>query len=182
MMFHVNRWATVYVNVLGDNAGAGLNCLRALIPAVKNIPGAFLFGYTAGRRLEKIMRESAAGLAEGEELEYTIRFITMLIEKNRFGNVDRILERIEKIIDERKGILELTAETAFPPDKAFEEEIKQQVARRLGAAGIKMKWQLAPELLGGYRLRIGGFYVDASLKGQTEKMAAELAAAASAGC
>jgi F0F1-type ATP synthase delta subunit len=31
-----------------------------------------------------------------------------------------------------------------------------------------------PELLGGYRLRIGGFYIDASLKGQVEKMTSDL--------
>jgi F-type H+-transporting ATPase subunit delta len=184
-MFHVDRWAAVFVNTLGDNAGAGLDCLRAMVPAVKNIPA--LFGLTAGRRLEKVLRESAADFpaeagapsgagAPAGALEYTIRFITLLVEKKFFGNIDRVLEKIEKNLDERKGILEVIAETASLPDEAFKEERKQLIARQLGVAGVKMKWKFVPELLGGYRLRIGGFYVDASLKGLAEKMTADLAA------
>ena len=39
-----------------------------------------------------------------------------------------------------------------------------------------MRTKVVPELLGGYRLRIGEFSIDASLKGQLEKMADKLAA------
>ena len=37
-----------------------------------------------------------------------------------------------------------------------------------------MKIKLVPELIAGYCLRIGGFYIDASLRGQLEKMTAVL--------
>ena len=187
-MFHGERWAAAFVDELGENAGAGLACLRALVPPVQAIPGA-LFGRSAARRLEKILRESiaAAGFPGSKEgaaadpaalpaAEYAVRFISLLVEKNFFKHIDPLLRRIEKLLDEQKGILDVTAESAVPPDGAFEEALRRVIMQKTGAAGIRMQSRLAPELLGGYRLRIGGFYVDASLKGQIEQMAANLAA------
>ena len=175
-MFHVNRWAAVFVGAAGDKAEEGLGCLRTMVPVVNAIPGA-LFGRSAARKLEKILREGASTAGCAAEAEYAIRFITMLVEKNSFGNINTVLQRIEKILDERKGILNVTAESAFPPDEALKEELRRQIAGRTGAAEIKMNWRLVPELLGGYRLRIGAFYVDASLKGQVEKLSADLESA-----
>ena len=177
-MFHANRWAAAFVGAAGDKAEEGFGCLRAMVPAVNAVPGA-LFGHSAARRLEKILREgvSAASITANAGAEWAIRFITMLVEKNSFGNIDTVLQRIEKILDEQKGILNVTAESAFPPDEALKEEFRRQIAGRTGAAEIKMNWRLVPELLGGYRLRIGAFYVDASLKGQVEKLSADLEAA-----
>jgi F-type H+-transporting ATPase subunit delta len=173
-MFHVNRWAAAFAEVAGDKAGDGLDCLKALVPAVRSVPGE-VFGYDVSRRLEKVLRESAAaaGFSADMGTEYAIRFITILVEKNLFENIDPVLKKIEKIVDDRNGVLEVTVESASPDD-VFEEEFRQQILQRTGAAGIKMSRRLVPELLGGYRLRIGGFYIDASLKGQLEKMTEEL--------
>jgi F-type H+-transporting ATPase subunit delta len=181
-VFHVNRWAAAFAGVAGDKTGDGLDCLKALVPAVKAVPGE-VFGFSASRRLEKMLRESAAaaGFAAGDTTggdaaaEYAIRFITLLVEKNLLGHIEPVLRRIEKIVDTKNGILEVAAESAFPLDGAFEEEFRRQILRRTGAAGIKVNRRVVPELLGGYRLRIGGFYIDASLKGRAEKMTAELA-------
>jgi F-type H+-transporting ATPase subunit delta len=170
-MFHVSRWAAAFTGVAGDNAEEGLACLKALVQAVKSAPGG-MFGYAAARRLEKALRESASAVNAGAE--YAIRFITLLVEKNGFRHIDTVMQKIEKIIDGWNGILEVTVESVSLPDDALAEELSRQIAARTGAAGIKMNRRAVPELLGGYRLRIGGFYVDASLKGQAEKLTAEL--------
>ena len=180
-MFHVNRWAGVFINVLGENAEEGLGCLKAIIPSVKAIQSA-LFGYYTALRLGKILRECVAGFSEtdggpGKATEYVIRFIVLLVQKNHFGEIDSVMRRIEERIDEQKGILTVIAESAALPDGAFEEKLQRDLAGRLEAREIKLKTRLVPDLLGGYRLRIGGFYVDASLKGQLEKMKADLEAA-----
>ena len=99
----------------------------------------------------------------------------MLVEKKSFKKIDSVLEKIEKYIDTKKGVVYVTVESAFPVDSVLEEELKEQVARQLGAAEVKMNRRLLPELLGGYRLRVGGFYIDASLKRQVGKMTAYLA-------
>ncbi|MDR0302025.1 MAG: F0F1 ATP synthase subunit delta [Treponema sp.] len=172
-----NRWAVVFISVLGENAQEGLSCLKALAGPVKTVSGA-LFGYSAARRLEKLLRESVSAVQNsgGIVVEYVIRFITLLVEKNQFKYIDLILQRIEERIDGRNGTLTVIFESAAPMDGVLEEELKTRIARQTGAVNVKMKTRLVPDLLGGYRLRVGGFYVDASVKGQMEKMQAELEA------
>jgi F-type H+-transporting ATPase subunit delta len=214
---HGSRWAAVFVTVLGDNAAEGLSCLKALALPVKTISGA-LFGYSAARRLEQLLRESAAAMHDnlttedtefhgGIEsstvlklratpcnsvvknltsmhmtdntmiIEYAIRFITLLVAKNQFKYIDIILHKIEERIDERAGTLMLTVESANPLGSAFEQELTRRIEQQTGAKHIKIEMRLVPALLGGYRLRAGGLYVDASVKGQMDKMRADLEAA-----
>ncbi|HCC37652.1 MAG TPA: hypothetical protein DEQ14_08565, partial [Treponema sp.] len=100
--------------------------------------------------------------------------ICLLVEKKVFHKADLIIEKIEKRLDEQNGVLEVIAETALPVNSAFEDELSGMIQKRTGAAQVKTRFRLVPELLAGYRLRIGGLRVDASLKGQLEKMAADL--------
>jgi len=172
-VIHGNRWAAVFITVLGDNAAEGLACLKAMVQPIKTVSGA-LFGYSAARRLEKLLRESAG--TQDITVEYTIRYITLLVAKNQFKHIDMILQKIEERIDERAGTLAVTIESASPLDNAFEQELRRRILERTGAANVKMKTRLVPDLLGGYRLRAGGLYVDASVKGQMDKMRAGLEA------
>ena len=176
-MIHGNRWAAVFITVLGENAAEGFACLKAMVQPIKTVSGA-LFGYSAARRLEKLLRGSAAqsGGLDDITIEYVIRFITLLIAKHQFKHIDLILQKIEERIDERAGTLTVTIESASPLDNAFEQELRRRIVERTGAANIKMKTCLVPALLGGYRLRAGGLYVDASVKGQMDKMRADLEA------
>jgi F-type H+-transporting ATPase subunit delta len=179
-VFHEDRWAAAFITVLGDTAGAGLDCLKALIPPVQSVSGA-LFGQTAARRLEQTLRDAAGRTAANDAAaEYAIRFITLLVEKNGFRHIDSLVRRIERRLDEQNGVLDVTVESAAPLDGDCAEDLRQQILERAGAAGITMRTRLVPELLGGYRLRIGGLCVDASLKGQLEQMSADLVAAAAA--
>jgi F-type H+-transporting ATPase subunit delta len=174
-VFHGNRWAAAFVTALGENAGAGFDCLKTMAVPLKAVSGV-LFGYSAARRLETILRESAGSRANKEiSLEYAIRFICLLVEKNRFKYIDLVINKIEEHLDARKGILAVTVESASPLDSVFTEKLKQRIIEQLGAAEVKMKTVQIPALLGGYRLRIGGFYIDASLRGQMEKMKTDLA-------
>jgi F-type H+-transporting ATPase subunit delta len=179
-VIHGNRWAAVFITVLGENAAEGLDCLKAMIQPIKTVSGT-LFGFSAARRLEKLLRESVADGTGGKQdsivIEYVIRFITLLVEKKQLKYIDIILQKIEERIDERTGTLAVTVESASPLDSVLEKELMRRIVERTGAANIKMKTRLVPALLGGYRLRAGGLYVDASVKGQMDKMRADLEAA-----
>ena len=172
-MFHGNRWAGAFISSAGADAGAALACLKAITPAVKTSK-VTLFGHIDAARLEKTLRECAAGSAPATE--YAIRFISLLVEKNCFRHIDAVLQKIEQRLDEREGIIYVSVDSASPMDSALEEELKRVVKEQYGAAGIKMKTAVAPDLLGGYCLRIGGYFIDASLKGQLEQMKADLVA------
>ena len=187
-VFHVNRWARVYINALGENAGAGLEYLRALVPPIKTIPSA-LFGKTCAKRLEKILRESAgtAGIFADEipvqgassglsrsTVEQVIKFVSLIIEKNHFADIDSIISKTEEFWERRNGVLAVTAETAEQMDNIMEDDLKRRIMQVTGAEKVLMKTQIVPELMGGYRLQFGGLYIDASLKGQVQKMKTEL--------
>jgi hypothetical protein len=187
------RWAAAFIGACGVRAESGFGCLRAMVPAVKAIPGG-LFGQDAGRRLEALLRGGlgAAGLAaelhgadageSGEprgsfppEAEYAVRFLSLLVRKNLFRlHIDSIIRQIERRLDGQRGVLEVIAECAVPPDRGFEEYLKKEIQEKTGAAGIKLQTRRKPELLGGYRLWIGGLCVDASLKGLLANMTKEL--------
>jgi F0F1-type ATP synthase delta subunit len=177
-MFHGNRWAAVFVNCLAENTEAGFVCLKTLVKPLESVSET-LFGFSAARRLEKTLRESATAdndpADNGLALEYSIRFICLLVEKKCFRHIDMVLRNIEERLDAKKGILAVTVESATTIDVDFEEKLKQKIMEKTGATGIKMKAVLNPELIGGYRMQIGGFYVDASLKRQIEKMKIVLA-------
>ena len=178
-MFHENRWAAAFVAMTGNDP-QGLAFLKAAVPQIKTIPGA-LFGYSDSRQLEKLLLEGAnsAGFS-GASIEYAIRFISMMVEKNCFMHIDSVQKKIEELFDKQNGILTVTAESASELDDIFRDELRRQIQDINGAKKVNLETRLVPELLGGYRLRFGGFYVDASLKGQAERMKADLTAAMAA--
>jgi len=177
-MFYAQRWASAFLSVSGKDANEAFLCLKALSAQIKTVHGVF-FGRASSVKLEKILRESAAdrassSAAKNPAIEYVIRFLCLLVEKNSFRHIGLILQKIEQTLDEQNGILEVTVESASPVESGFEKELSKMIKERTGAANVKMKTRVRPELLGGYLLRIGGNYVDASIKGQLENMAAYL--------
>ena len=167
-MFHADRraarWATAFINVLGKDAGAQLEYLKALRPALKPVLRD-LSGLSAAKQLEKVLRGHS-----GPESEMTIRFVSLMVSKNRFGSIDSIIAGIEQKLDEQKGILNLTVETAAAADSTLKSELEKMICEQTGAAGINMKLKVVPELIAGYRLRIAGLCIDASLRGQLNTM------------
>ena len=174
-MFHVDRWVGAFMAVSGENAESAFECLKAIAPPLKSVRGVF-FGHNAAAELETMLRESVNAAEPPVAVEYAIRFICLLVEKDCFRYVDVLLSGIEQRLDEQKGIIALSLEAASAVDSGFEKELARMIREKMGAAGVKMKTSVRPELLGGYRLRIGGFFIDASLKGQLAKMKADLEA------
>jgi F-type H+-transporting ATPase subunit delta len=181
-MFHAERWTGAFLTVSGANANEAFLCLKALAAQVRTIDG-ILLGHSASGRLEKILRESVAAVgtadtagAETPPVEYAIRFLCLLVEKNCFRYINLLLQKIEQNLDAQNGILNVVIEVAVPMDGGFEEKLALMIKNKTGASGVKMKTCVRPELLGGYILRIDSHYVDASLKGQLESMAAHLGA------
>jgi ATP synthase F1 delta subunit len=173
-MFHAERWAGAFLSVSGADANEAFLCLKALAAQVKTIGGT-LFGHSASAKLEKILRESSNLVhEETPAAEYAIRLLCLLVEKNCFRYVGPLLQKIEQKLDAQNRILDVTVEAASAVDGGFEKELTLMIKEKTGATGVKIKTRIRPELLGGYLLRIGSFYIDASLKGQLESMAVQL--------
>ena len=174
-MFLVSRWAEMFLAASGSpNSGTSaedaFTCLKAFAVPVKSASGVF-FGLNAAEKLESILRD---GSKASPEQEYAIRFICLLAEKGCLKHIDSVLERIELMLNRKNKVLGLTVEAAASLDSAFTEELAGTIKEKTGALGVNLKTKVKPELLGGYLLRADGFYIDASLKGQTDKMMKEL--------
>jgi F-type H+-transporting ATPase subunit delta len=192
-MFLAERWAEAFVYAAGafdggadiagpeesiKNAREGLAFLRAVFPLIREIPGE-VAGSAAAFRLERMLRAAAAKSAVEKTpgLEAALRLTVLLVKKDglRFG--DAVTGAIEQIIDRRRGLLEGVLESAAPPEENFLEDLKKVLIKKTGAREIRILPRIRPELLGGFRLRLGDEVLDASLRGQIRQMAADLEAA-----
>jgi F0F1-type ATP synthase delta subunit len=174
-MFIPDRWADAFVNVLDEEAEAGLETLRALAPIVKTIPGK-VSGLVTARRLEAMIRSAGkkTGFEHERSFEISCRFVSLVVLHDYLAKLDQLIEAVGVCIDRRQGTLQGILEYAVKPEDSFIREFEEALKRKTGAKSIRLKGRLEPELLGGYRLRAAGFLVDASLSGALKRMKRDL--------
>jgi F-type H+-transporting ATPase subunit delta len=201
-MFVPERWAAAFINACdvcttnitsdactasdacdtSDAAGEGLAVLKEICPQVDRIPGP-VSGTSAAAQLDRMLRTAlresrpSPEAAASPGLAAAFRLIILLVRKGLFQHNGAVIREIEQILDRKRGILPVTVESPFSPDEEFREALKQGLRKKTGAREIKLRIRIVPELLGGCRLRMGSESLDASLKGQIQKMAADLGAA-----
>ena len=124
--------------------------------------------------------------------EIAIRFFQLMVRKKRTRHIDSVITEIKNILNKRHGIIAASVEYAFPesaaepngkgpkvhgspPGKGFESILCETIKKRTGASGIDLTMQVNPDLIGGYRLKIGDEIIDASIRGQLRKMESCLA-------
>ena len=172
-MFHCGRWAAAFVNSLEKEDGdtdEGLEFLKVLASWVKELPGDVFGSYAAemARTLayDAISKAGAVSVAR----ETAIRFIELVIKKNRVRYIDDIVKMIKSILDKKHGVIEVFAEYAFPADADTEARIIEELKKQTGAVRIDLTGRIEPSLIGGYRLRIGDEIIDASVRLQLRKL------------
>jgi F-type H+-transporting ATPase subunit delta len=196
-MFAPEPWAAAFINTLRSSAGEeassaageasfaagetpfaaaaeGLEALRALVPVIRRIKGA-VAGSVSARRLAGMIR--AASIQTGTDtgvMAAVTGLLVLLIKRNCFDRIDRVNGAIEKLLDQKRGILTVTAESALPLDGETREALKKRLAARTGAGEVRLLTRIVPELIGGCRLRVGSDVIDASLRFQLQKMAGDL--------
>ena len=184
-MFVPGRWAAAFINslaTLGGEAEDGLKALRILASWVKPVPGA-VFGSAAGssaaEKMETLVRRKMAasdaspgGDASGgtlpPALEAALRFFVLMIRKKAIRHIKSVIDETQKILDRKNGVIAVTLEHALPP--VDESRIKEEIRKQTGAVRVDITEQVNPELIGGYRLRIGDEIIDASVRSQLQKL------------
>jgi len=110
--------------------------------------------------------------SEGTESleEVAKRFFLLLVKKKRVRHIISVMDEVKNILDKRSGIIAVYLEYALPPPEEFEGSIKEMIKKRTGASDVEIVGKENPELIGGYRLRVGDEIIDASIRGQLRKM------------
>jgi F-type H+-transporting ATPase subunit delta len=101
--------------------------------------------------------------------ELTMRFLQLLVEKNRESLLGFIIQRFGELLDDYQGILrgQLISAYAFTP-----EQLKALKARldKITGKNVLLEEQVDPQLLGGFVVRIKDTIIDVSLKNQLLKL------------
>ncbi|WP_010263783.1 ATP synthase F1 subunit delta [Treponema primitia] len=187
-MFQGDRWADAFLAACGTSSEASgndctveaLDALKVFVPSLSHLPGR-ISGVNDALRLEKVLRSALESSGAGLGAEYALRFVVLLVRRGQIKYLNAALRAVEQRIDAKNGVVSVNVESVRPLDTDLQEKIKAGLKKRYGARDIKLGSQIVPELLGGYRLRIGTELIDSSLKGQIQKMARELHAASDGG-
>ena len=187
-MFVGRAWAEAFINTLekeGCKIEDGIEALEIFASQVSSLRGT-VFGSSAAEKLEALLREGLkkAGVSS-PAYETALRFIVLMVRKNKFRRIASVLDEAKKILDRKNRIVRFVLEYAAAPGEdaasaksaKFMDEgrIKELIKKRSGAAGVEMVMRNNQQLLGGYRLRIGDELIDASVISQLKKLAASLA-------
>jgi F-type H+-transporting ATPase subunit delta len=119
-------------------------------------------------REEKISTLKA--VFEGRISGDMLGFLTVIVEKNRYGSIEQILDGFVDKMKEHKGIGIAYVASAV----VLTDEQKKQVEARLLATTryrqVEMHYEVCTELIGGMVIRIGDRVVDSSIRSRLSDM------------
>ena len=157
-----------------------IETLKALASSISSL-GRDVFGSSAAAKLESLIREGVKQLESPISSEkalqpLVVRFLILMVKKNTFRHFNLIMNEIEKILDKRRHIMRASieycssGENSFPIGEDFEMKLKEAIKIRMGAEKVILTKRQNPDLIGGYRLRIGDEVIDASIKSELRKL------------
>ncbi len=91
-------------------------------------------------------------------------FLHLIISKDRYGEIDAILDYFIDEVKKLKGIGVAYVTTAISLDTAKQQEIEEKLLSTTSYKQMEMHYQVDEELIGGMVIRIGDRVVDSSIK------------------
>lgn len=102
--------------------------------------------------------------------ENFLRFLYLLVDKNRINFVKGILQEFKRLADEKKNVLNLKIISAVPLDELQIEKIKQKYAEIYGKDEVSIDVQIDRSLIGGIKVQIGDRVEDYSVKSRLDSL------------
>jgi F-type H+-transporting ATPase subunit delta len=147
----------------------GIDVFEILASGIKSLPG-IISGRLAAEKLEKQIRHEMKAFSESNSpsLELAVRFLILMVRKGMFRHVNLIIKEAKKLLNEKRRLIEVSLEYASP--LLEESRIKEAIKKRTGATKVVLNSTHKPELIGGYKIKIGDEVIDASVRSQLEKL------------
>ncbi len=111
---------------------------------------------------EKI--EVAKNVFAGRISEELLGFLTIIISKDRYREIDEILKYFVARVKEYKGIGIATVTTAVPLKDGQCKEVEQKLLDTTRYQSMEISYSVDASLIGGMVIRIGDRVVDSSIK------------------
>jgi F-type H+-transporting ATPase subunit delta len=125
------------------------------------------------RELDTRVKEGIAGevLAGGDELVRNL--ILLLIEKGRGGEIREVAAELEALVADAEQVLDVELTTAYELSEADFERIVSDIEKKSGRK-VTATRSVEPDLIGGIVLQAGSMRLDASVRGQLDRLRHEL--------
>lgn len=122
------------------------------------------------KNLSYAIYEASKG-KEGEDLDFIIKNIINLIDKKQMlSKTDKILKKLEDIIDQENKILKMKISSRKKiPDK-LEKEIENYIKNRYKVEKVDIKTEENEKLLGGIKIEVKDEILDTTLLSKVHKL------------
>ena len=117
-----------------------------------------------------VLDEVFKGRISGE----LVGFLRLVISKDRYGEIDSILDYFIDEVKRVKGIGVAFVTTAFHLSEAKKSEVENKLLATTSFNRMEMHYQVDEDLIGGMVIRIGDRVVDSSVRSRLSELEREL--------
>ncbi|MCM1145226.1 MAG: F0F1 ATP synthase subunit delta [Blautia sp.] len=111
---------------------------------------------------------------QGRVSKELLGFLTIVISKDRYAEIDGILEYFLAKVKEYRGIGIATVTTAVPLKEEQRQKIERKIIETTDYKSMEMHYQQDGDLIGGMVIRIGDRVVDSSIRTKLNELQKEL--------
>ncbi len=110
-------------------------------------------------------------LFENKVHEVTLKFLDLVLEKDREKELPEITEQFLRLVDEKRGVVRLEVSSAVPFSEEQQERLRGHLENFTGKRVIP-RFRIDPSILGGFVVRLDDQIIDASVARQLELLRA----------
>ena len=126
----------------------------------------------------KVLKEDKLEVLEavfkGRISEELVGFLHLIVSKDRYGEIDSILDYFIDEVKQVKGIGVAYVATALDLSEAKKKEVEQKLLSTTSFTRMEMHYQVDESLIGGMVIRIGDRVVDSSIRSKLSGLEREL--------
>lgn len=146
---------------LVDRVGDDLQAFEAVLRSEPRLRRVLKAPIIPEQQKRDLVRSAFAGKMD----DLTLRFVEMVIRKNREEILDDVPAEFQRLSYAMSNVIPVQVTSAVPLEPAEREALSKSLSVRTGKK-VLLDERVDPELMGGALLRIGDTIIDGSVRGQ----------------
>ncbi|MFW6139861.1 MAG: ATP synthase F1 subunit delta [Acidobacteriota bacterium] len=167
----VKRYANGFVDSIQDDQEFGrifkqIEFFQKMVTSRQDLSDVLFKPFIPKSKTKKVAEDL---LEKAETDQKAIRFILLLIEKERIGMLGDILKFLPEAWNEKKGILTLEVSSVIPLKKSQKDRLKKKI-EKIEKKPVWLKYKIDKEIIGGLSIRKENTFFDVSIRGDLMKL------------
>lgn len=117
------------------------------------------------KQYAQALYESLKDVKEGETDLVFKNFYSILLRNNDLKIINKIIEKIEEIDKEKRGVMEVEVTGAKEIDKDLVSKLHSLIGKK-----AEIREKVDPGLIGGLKIQINDLLIDGSIKAKLNKL------------